>query len=87
MKNENQEKEVNRTIKALAQYRGVNLTKLCEMYNARYGTKYSAGSFRNKLNQEKRISYVDVQRFGEILGFTVNITLNEGNQFPICQSS
>lgn len=87
MKNVIDELSINKMVKAVAKYRGLTLTELCKQFNENFGTKYSVGSFRNKLNQEKGLSYNDVQRFGELLGFKVNITLNEGNQFPICQSS
>ena len=87
MKNAIDEMSINKMVKAVAKYRGLSLGELCKRFNANYGTNYSVGSFRNKLNYEKGLSYNDVQRFGEILGFTVNVSLSDGNQLPICQSS
>lgn len=78
---------INGLIKRVAAYRGMTIQQLGEKFNLRYGTKYSYQSFVRKLNNETGLSFDDVQRFGEILGFTISVSLNEGNQLPICQSS
>ena len=78
---------INGAIKRIAAYRGMTIQQLGEEFNSRYEKKYSYKSFVRKLNNETGLSFDDVRRFGDILGFTVSITLNEGIQFPICQSS
>ena len=77
----------NDKIKSIVVYRGSSYAELCREFNARYGTNYSPNSFRRKLSNETGLSIRDVQRFGEILGFKVNIVLDEDNQLPNCQSS
>ena len=61
-------------IKRVAGYRGMQLAQLGEKFNQLYGTTYSAGSFRNKLNNGA-LSFNDVEKIGNILGFDVDIKL------------
>lgn len=63
-------------VKRIANYRGMQLAQLGNEFNLRYGTKYSAGSFRNKLNNGA-LSFDDVEKIGTILGFSVEIKLND----------
>lgn len=63
-------------IKRIANYRGIQLAKLGNEFNLRYGTKYSAGSFRNKLNNGA-LSFDDVEKIGKILNFSVEIKVND----------
>lgn len=67
---------ISEQIKRIANYRGCQLAKLAEEFNRRYGTKYSAPSFRNKLNNGA-LSYDDVEKIGAILNFTVELKVND----------
>lgn len=67
---------VSEQIKRIASHRGLQLAKLAEKFNQLYGTKYSASSFRNKLNNGA-LSYDDVEKIGAILNFSVEIKLND----------
>ena len=61
-------------IKRIANYRGIQIAQLGNEYNHLYGTKYSAQSFRNKLNNGA-LSFCEVEKIGNILGFDVDIKL------------
>lgn len=63
-------------VKRIANYRGMQLAQLGENYNHLCGTKYSAQSFRNKLNNGA-LTYNEVEKIGEILGFDVEIKLRD----------
>ena len=67
---------ISEKIKVAAKCRGLHLTKLAEEFNHLYGTKYSASSFRNKLNNGA-LSYDDVEKIGAILGFSVEIKFED----------
>lgn len=67
---------ISEQIKRIANHRGLQLAKLAEEFNRLCGTKYSAGSFRNKLNNGA-LSYDDVEKIGAILNFSVEIKLND----------
>ncbi len=59
-------------IKRIANYRGLQLAQLGNEFNQRYGKKYSAASFRNKLNNGA-LSYDEVEKIGKILNFDVEL--------------
>ncbi len=63
-------------IKIIANFRGFKINQLCNEFNRRFGTKYSAQSFRNKLNNGA-LSFDDVEKFGQILNFSVEIKVND----------
>lgn len=63
-------------IKRIASYRGIQLAQLGNEYNQLYGTKYSAQSFRNKLNNGS-LTFCEVEKIGSILGFNVDISLKD----------
>ena len=63
-------------IKIIANVRGFKINQLGNEFNRRFGTKYSAQSFRNKLNNGA-LSFDDVEKFGQILNFTVEIKVND----------
>ena len=63
-------------IKRIAKFREYTLGQLGNEFNRRYGKKYSAQSFRNKLNNGA-LSYDDVEKIGDILGFDVEIKLRD----------
>lgn len=63
-------------IKRIAAYRGYTLKTLGEEFNRRYGTKYVQQSFSKKISAGA-IRYDELKRFGEILGFKVELKLLE----------
>lgn len=63
-------------IKIIATYRGFNLTTLGQEYNRRFGTKYTQNTFARKLRSDA-ISFSEMEQLGEILGFKVEITLED----------
>ena len=63
-------------IKIIANFRGFKINQLGNEFNRRFGTKYSAQSFRNKLNNGA-LSFDDVEKFGQILNFTVELKIND----------
>lgn len=63
-------------IKRVAKSRDMSIAQLGAEFNRRYGTKYSANSFRNKLNNGA-LSYDDVEKIGVILNFTVELDIKD----------
>lgn len=67
---------ISEQLKFLATYRGYNLKALGEEFNRRFGTKYVQQSFSRKINNGA-IDYEDLKRFGDILGFDVELKLRD----------
>lgn len=63
-------------IKAIASYRGFNITQLSKEFNSRFGTKYTPDYFARKLRNNS-ISYDEMKKLGDILGFDVDIKLRD----------
>ena len=69
-----EERSIAEQIKFLATYRGYTIKTLGEEFNRRFGTKYVQQSFSRKINNHA-ISYDELKKFGEILGFKVKLEL------------
>ena len=67
---------ITEKIKRIANHRGMQLAQLGNEFNRLYGKKYSAVSFRNKLNNGA-LSYDDVEKIGKILGFDVELKVHD----------
>lgn len=68
------ESGVPESIKRIAAFRGYTLTKLGSEFNRRYGTNYNQQSFSRKL-RSGAITCGELKKFGDLLGFTVNLEL------------
>ena len=63
-------------IKRIVKQRNTTLTALGNEYNRRYGTKYRQQSFNEKLISGA-VRYDELKKIGDILGFKVEIVLDE----------